>query len=394
VKRSKPRNQATARRAIPRTGSVTHALVIGVSQYDHFRGGDAESQLGRQWGMQQLSCGASSAAEFANWLATEYDANNRQTPLESLRVLLSPSRDENVPPLHRGSYQPATRANVEEALAGFVDDCERSTDNVAFVYIAGHGVQLTSDGAIVLLADAGGPFDRTRPLRGAIDAGACHAGMNHPGAPATQFWFVDACRQRPDLVEKFETMTGALTLPRLRGATKVSPLFLAASNDQVAWSQVGKRTVFCEALLEALRHSAATGPDGSCSDWHVSTDRLHERLTVRVKEIARAYGVDQDVDATGKWGRAVVHRLPGPPRVHLQVNLSPNRAAGHTSASLWRRRLEPPVASTREIWPFVTDVNAGLYFLDVTVNSPFNRVQEEIVNALTPPAAVHNVEVG
>jgi hypothetical protein len=386
MKRPRSRSRATTRAA----GPFTHALVIGVSQYDHFAGGHAPSDLGRQWGMEQLTCAATSAAEVANWLAADYDVNNRQTPLRSLRVLLSPARGEKVPALRGASAMRATRANVQEALRAFVDDCDRNVDNVAFVYIAGHGVQLTKHDAIVLLADAGDPRHLS-PLEGAIDVTACHSAMNHPDTASTQFWFVDACRQRPELAERFVTMTGALTLPDRPGRAKVSPIFLAASSRQTAWSQIGKRSVFCEALIESLRHAAAVGPDASCPDWHVSTFSLAERLKTHVRAIARAHGEDQDVETTGTVENAVIHRLQAPPLIHLRVNLSPNKAAPFTSASL-RRRREPPVASIQNNWPLIVDVNAGLYLLEVTSQPPFNSVND-IVEALTSPAVVHDVEV-
>lgn len=400
--------RATTTRAIKRrAGPVTHALVIGVSYYDHFADGPEPSELGWQWGMPQLTCAARSAAEVANWLATDYTANNRQRPLQTLRVLLSPAPGEKLPPLRGVSYKPASSANVEEALREFVDDCKRNADDVAFVYIAGHGVQLTGHEAIVLLSDAGNPRHLT-VLEGAINVTACHAAMSHADTASTQFWFVDACRDdRSDIVARFAPLRGAITVdlpvregrdrfeadrraPDKKGSPMVSPIFLATSSRDTAWANEHERSVFCQALLEALRAGAAVEPDGSCPDWHVSTYSLDERLKLRVQELARQHGKQQHVHTTGRWGKAIVHRLP-PPRVRLKVNLLPSTAAPFTSASLLLNA-KTPVRRIPRGWPLVTDINPGMYLLTVTTRSPFNSVND-IVDA-KPPTVDRDVEVG
>ena len=68
---------------------------------------------------------------------------------------------------------------------------------MAFVYIAGHGIQLNKRGAVVLLNDFGDP-DHATELQGAIDVVGCHDGMEENGIAQNQIWFCDAagkCRR-------------------------------------------------------------------------------------------------------------------------------------------------------------------------------------------------------
>jgi hypothetical protein len=303
--------------------------------------------------------------------------------------------------------RPATRANVLEALREFVDDCKRNPDDVAFVYIAGHGVQLTGHDAIVLLSDVGSPRHLT-VLEGTINVTTCHSAMSHADTASTQFWFVDACRDdRSDIVAKFASLKGGITVdlpvrdgrdrpdPARRagdrkGPMMVSPIFLATSSQEAAWANERERSVFCQALLESLRQGAVVAPDGSCPDWHVSTYSLAERLKLRVQEIARAYGKKQHVETNGCWGNAVVHRMP-PPLVRLKVNLLPSTAAPFTSAALLLNA-KTPVRRIPKGWPLVTEIDPGMYLLTVTAKHPFNSVND--ILDVKPPALDRDVEVG
>src|SRR4030042_794816 len=158
----------------------THALIIGVSAYLHFEDGPAPTPTGIEFEMEQLSAAARSASEFAAWLLKDYKCD--RAPLRSLRVLLSPSAGEVIHPdiaaRLNGDFS-ATLANVRTALAEFRNACNTNTDNVGIVYIAGHGVQLTKHGAIVLLHDFGANAFLFK-LEGAIDMAGGHAALPHP----------------------------------------------------------------------------------------------------------------------------------------------------------------------------------------------------------------------
>jgi hypothetical protein len=135
---------------VPHAGASpgTHALVIGVSDYPFADGPDASS-LGKSFELHNLTTAARSASEVAAWLLNEYI--NPGVPLASLRVLLSPVPGESIHPdiaAHLNDPAPATRAVVEAELRQFRKDCRQNLQNAAFVYIAGHGIQLNKRGAV------------------------------------------------------------------------------------------------------------------------------------------------------------------------------------------------------------------------------------------------------
>ena len=181
---------------VPHPGASpgTHALIIGVSDYP-FTDGPNASTPGESFELQNLTTAARSASNVAAWLLNEY--YNPDVPLASLRVLLSPTAGESIHPdiaAHLDTPAPATRAAVEAELRQFRSDCRANPQNAAFVYIAGHGIQLNKRGAVVLLHDFGDP-EHVNELQGAIDVAGCHDGMEENGIAQTQIWFCDACRR-------------------------------------------------------------------------------------------------------------------------------------------------------------------------------------------------------
>ncbi|MET0072139.1 MAG: caspase family protein [Candidatus Thiodiazotropha sp.] len=360
---------------LPQTDSEhgTHALVIGVSRYP-YADGDEATDFGEQSGLENLSSAARSASEFAAWLLKEY--HNPEAELKSLHVLLSPADGEVIHPeieaLLPAPYA-ATRAAVRGELISFREMCRKQED-VGIVYVAGHGVQLSKRGAIVLLEDfaAEGQMDR---LEGAIDMVGCHAGMNGNEYAAHQYWFVDACRQRPAYARKFESMTGALTFgDEPNGQVHSAPLFLASSTRESAFAERGGTSLFSRAVLAALRGDGARGPDeGPGDEWTVPVSRLVELLNDSVQALAGEHGEEQRVDITGRVNEAVIHRFREQPDVHLQLSMEPGPAAASTTIELLldgNSPVDPPPSE----WPIDQRVPAGLYQLKVQFHDHYNNV--------------------
>lgn len=368
----------------------THALIIGVSRYRHFADGTEPTTAGTEIDMEQLTAAARSASEFAAWLMTDYRRNG--TNLRSLRVLLSPSDGEQIAPLVAALLSgdaAATLANVRDAVGEFRQACATHRDNVAIVYVAGHGIQLTKTGAIVLLSDYGAAAQLSR-LERAVDMAGIHAGFNHPAAPRTQFWFVDACRQKPALARRFESFAGALKLDVPVGDTETSPLFLAATTGKAAYARPGGVTLFNEALMWALGGGAAAGPEDDTPSWHVPVTQLIKRLPERVKSLATASGADQSVDIAGKIHEAVLHELPKPPAVDLRVDVRPEPARPGCRGTL-KRNGTTVVLNDFAAWPLQQPVDAGLYLMSIKASAPY--VDRDEIIQVKPPSAMKDIEV-
>jgi Caspase domain len=372
--------------AQPSAGPHTHALVVGVSDYPYVDG-PSPSGVGGQSGLSSLTSAARSAADFASWLLRADGYWNPGAPVGSIEIFLSPSVGESIAAdvlaVVAGPC-PATRDEVEAGLTRFVARCRENTDNVAFIYFAGHGVQVTKHGATVLLEDFGTP-DRAAEFYGAIDVTGCHAGLNDPACAGTQFWFVDACRESPAFQWRYSNIAGALTLSSgtAGDVSGTSPLVIASSSQQQAYAAVGGSSLFVEALVELLGGAGAVGPDDTCDDWHVSVHNLIRHLDTSVKLKASVYGATQHVDVTGRVIDGVINQLRGPPDVHCRIVLDPVAAHAVSTASLLFDGVTEVVRSLAA-WPIEADVPAGLYTVDVDTQPPYRSIAGRPLSVLPP----------
>lgn len=354
-------------------GPVTRALVIGVSRYPYAHG-PAATERGSQSGITDLSSAARSASAFAAWLMTEYRQPDK--PLAHLNVLLSPADGEALDPAVASrlgadpSAYAATQSAVKSAVVALREDCRNRPDDIVMVYIAGHGVQLSKHDAIVLLEDYAAGH-HARELEGAIDALGCQRGFDGDGFPATQFWFVDACRQPPAVARRFESLDGAaISLDEPLGRVDSTPVFLASSTRQAAFAEIGGTSLFSQALLWALSGGAAVGADSVCDEWHVRTSSLIDQLGPHVRRLADNYAAEQHVDVTGRPGPGLAHRFEQAPSCELSISVAPTEAATATTARLTHgdTNIEYPLSPT---WPLTGLVPAGLYILDVVSQAPY-----------------------
>ena len=373
----------------PGMGAATHAFVVGVSHYPFADGPDATAE-GERIGITNLSGAARSASEVAAWLLEEY--RNPDATLGSIRILLSPVEGEQLNPLVAerigATSVAATRDAVETEIFEFSEACKENSDNVAFVYVAGHGVQLSKRGAIVLLHDFA--VEGKNLLFGALDVVGCHDAMDEAGNAHHQLWFVDACRQVPEVVKKFESLTrGAFSLDEGRGQVEASPLFLSSFPRESAFGVVGGTTIFSQALLAALRGEAAVGPTPKCNQWHVPCTKLINFLPDKVTELLGGQA-DQNVDVMGRVLDAVAHRFENPPDVDVVVNLKPADALPIPVAQLLfdgreARQIDP-------VWPLRFRGDAGLYLLKVDVGPPLTTGATKPI-LVAPPRFETEVEV-
>ncbi len=372
--------------------SGTHVLVIGVSQYRHLADGPEPTPAGVDSELSQLSSAAGSAAAIADWLRTRlYLAP--LPPLASLRVLLSPSAGEPIPPA-LAALLPANHAansvNVIQALKEFRAACESRRDNHAVVYVAGHGVQLSKSGALLLLEDYAGP-DQLNELQAALDLTSIHRAFNHAMAARHQFWFADVCRQVPHVERRFERLIGGIQLDERHGAVESSPLLLAAITGTAAYGMPGGHSLFCQALLWSVAQAgAATGADGSVDRWHVPLTRLTHVLPSRVYELANERGVEQFVEVSGMPNPAIFHVYPDVPNSRLEIDLQPTEARPLSHLTLRDETLNP-VCEKRADWPVVADVRAGLYLMDIGTEAPFRELHRLV--QVAPPSDRYEARV-
>jgi len=251
------------------------------------------------------------------------------------------------------------------------------------VCVAGHGVQLTKAGSVILLEDFASE-EHLNQLEGAIDMAGVHAGMIHDQTAQTQFLFIDACRQKPKIARKFESLTGAISLDEPNnGVAQVSPLYQSTVPGNVAYGKPNGVSLFNEALMWSLREAAAAvGPDDELNHWHISVTSLIKRLPEKVQQLASDYEATQSVGVTGKIQEAVFHFYLNTPKVTIKINLLPSEAQ-NTSQAILSNFDESAVYTNLQKWPLNHSLDAGLYTLKINSEDPFNNYKK-IINLTSP----------
>jgi Caspase domain len=375
------------------SAAVTHGFVVGVSHYPFVDGPDATHQ-GEELGLANLGSAARSASEVAAWLLADY--HNPDAPLASLRLLVSPAPGESlhadVAARMAGQEAAATRTAVKEEFGAFREACRANPDNVAFVFFVGHGIQLNRHGAIVLLHDFATP-DEDDLLFGAVDVLGCWNAMNEAGGAQHQIWFSDACRQKPEIVRRFESLSGAYAPGNQSpGNVAASPLFLSSSTREQAFADPAGLTVFTQALLWALRGAAASGPEPPTRPgWHVSSARLSQLLPTKVQSLLAASGVDtQSVEVTGRANDVTVQRFEEAPQVDIEVAINPPDVDPQPVATLLYEGKEHVAVDPG--WPLRVRGAAGLYSLAVVSTGAVPRTGAKLVR-VDPPECRDSVEL-
>lgn len=364
----------------------THALIIGVSAYDHLLGtreGECSEQ-GSDSGLGQLTAAARSASRFATWLMNDY--RRKGFPLRSLRVLLSPATEDEVSENLKDKLEKdsiPTRDNVASAFREFKKAAARNPNNIAIVYVAGHGVQFTNTGAVLLLSDFAHPNHEEERYRGAVDMRAMHESMTYTNGARSQFWFVDICRQRAPDAKDFEELAGVLKFNKdICGAAACSPLFLSASTGEQAFAKPGKLTLFCEALMLALVEGHAASSDGErSSPWLVSTSGLQMYLRKTVDLLAGHDDEKQLIECTGIFNDEVFHECEKAPEVDLTIQIKDGMIGAHYSAKL--SHLDRVLYDNHTAWPLCTKIPAGLYKIEVTTLTTNEKDSDNL--KLAPP---------
>ena len=357
-------------RAAIGAGPGVHALIIGVSHYPFLAGG--ANAVADPWQMGQLTSTAATAHKMFEWLKTA----RLPVPLATCRVLLSPSPAE---PALAGLTDPATFDNVFAALHEWRKDASTDAGNITIFYFAGHGVQRDKEDAVLCLHDFRQPPPTAPALRRAIDLATLRAGMSpsssQPDIARTQFYFVDACREQPAQTSHFKDLkTGDIWDIELDGQDdRCSPIFYASVSNHTAGAIPGDQTLFGKALLACLKGEAgdSLGEDAAGDPiWGVTLESLNNGLRVKVDELNRQLGGDQNYTTGGQFRETTLCLLDDPPLVDVVLQVDPEQACRVSRIEITGnddvpRVFDPPVNS-----PLQEKFAAGLYSIKLIFKPP------------------------
>jgi hypothetical protein len=337
-------------------GKGTHALVIGVSAYDNLPPPDGEA--GEPWYLVQLQSAATAGLLFAEWLNEHYHSGEG-APLQSLRVLLSPSKEEGQRLTERlGGAPAATWKNVIDALRAWSDDLVRFPGSTSLIYLAGHGVFAKGEQRNLLLQD----LPPKLYLDESINITSVLASLTHYQLDAS-YAFIDTCSG--SLSQNRTYGSGGIELAHEftnRDTRRGDHRFYAAARGEPAMGHIDVGSIFGHALRRTLGSTATCTPGGT---WAVTPQLLAERLYAWAEE----HGVDFRPYPGG--GEPLRFQIPERhPEGTIKVTLTPPAGAPHYTLGVVDEDFQPEFPRVAfDPHPWTHTVAPGTHIVQLTRGS-------------------------
>ncbi len=359
------------RRAEAGIGPGLHAIIIGVSDYSFLSA--ADDPPGEELAaLQKLESSAISGWRFAEKLKGLDGEKRLFRPLKTLRLLLAPSATEIAaePALANPGGLPPLCDNIRKSLNLWRQDIAASLAEQALFHFSGHGIRRSLEETILLAADFLDPaFDAV--LEKAFSLRNIYNGMvpspKRPEIGREQFYFIDACRDKPDALDKIENTDTPKVFEPFLGSfdDRKAPIFFATKTGGSAAGVPGKVTYFTDALLWSLDHGAfnaseVAGVDGII--WPVTAQSL--KVGVEAANLL----FENRVELTGLVADPALCFRRDPPNVALRMMFKPQSVLGNVAKVALRNMdtdADHPVPAPEPDKPWASDVSAGYYRLFV-----------------------------
>jgi hypothetical protein len=370
------------------TQPQTHALVIGVGDYPHLRGGRlfASSPALTTLGLGQLTSSVVSAKTFANWLIANY--NNGNAPLGSVELLVSPGGNHLTPSNAIEQVESATMDNIKKAFDRWYERCAKTAKNIAIFYYCGHGLERE---AMLLLPEDFGASEN-RLWENCINFNSTYWGMGECPAE-TQCYFLDACRETPIDLLKFRTVD-AQTLKDTQQTSfplRDAPVLKAAPVGQKAYGPPNDVSFFTAALIRSFEGFGARRLVGS--SWRVTTDSLLGATIQLMNRTRLPNGPRLTCSRTGDSNfETEIHEFSNPAHVIVHITCEP--LAALSAADLYMNNgRNPPLRRAPGPEPWEIEVEAGTYIIGADFPNGQFRSTSLLGQIVFPPYFPCSLEV-
>jgi hypothetical protein len=347
-----------------------HALLIGVSDYPHLPSSDDPPEPGLR-ALQKLEFPARSARLIAEKLTQLNDQERLFRPLKTIRLLLAPSTREEAADkaLAKAKYAPADWQSIHDALYEWRADVAKGEDELALFYFGGHGIRRSLEESILLASDflrkPGSQLARAFRLSNVRNGMA--PSDEFPSIGRHQFYFVDACRDKPDGLDQLDDTD----TPKIFDAalnhfdSRKAPIFFATPAGGMAAGTSGQQTYFSKALEWALDNGSfgrETVAGLAAPVWPVTAQSLKAGLEFADANLAGR------IELTGLISDPVICFRHDPPSLELKLSIAPSALR----PSIARARLvdidsgkatDVPCAGVDD--PCRVEIAAGFYRLEV-----------------------------
>lgn len=320
------------RKGVAENGPRSHALVIGVGHYRHFKDG-AEDNTKLKLRGEQLTSPPISAGAFADWLLGPPGEGYQPpvAPLATIELLLS-ARDAAPMPYSRPdtgevvTVETATSSNLKKAFTRWRDLVDVRPDDVALFFFSGHG--LKRDSQILLLEDFGS--DAKTPFDGAFNFDETWVGMARCEA-RRQYYFVDACQSLiPKALRQRMATDQAKALFEPEYSDHATPrgggVFRGAAASTKAYARENQVSHFTTAVLNGLKGLGSDPtPQG---DWVVSGGKLLSSIVEELDYLReKGEAPAQDPRGDGISPKDPIHVVgTDPPKVPYVLWCAPSKA--------------------------------------------------------------------
>lgn len=324
------------RRPVAPGSPATHVLIVGVGDYQ-----DKTSFP------QELKTATRSARALADWFIDETpNFKNASCPLASVAMVLSKSPSSTLAQYAGGPVPRAIFGDLENAALAWLHRINAHPGNLAILYVAAHGVSFERRSAF-LLEEFG-----TRAgvaTFGMVEVEQLITALDN-AIPTKQLLLFDCCRDNVGLnLPANERLGDSVLIPLVRapgdhGLTRRQWAITAAALGQSAYGEASGRTLFNNALLDALDGVASDPAD---PDWPVRPSSLHQKIDRILQLYKLPAGHDQvpTSQAVGSFD----FTYPGAPSDH-PVYVSLANKAQWPSAT---------ISITANSQPVVPDISGG-----------------------------------
>ena len=346
-----------------------HVVLIGVSDYSFLPDADDPPGPGLK-ALRKLRSSAMTVKALASKLQALDAANRLCRQLATIRLLVAPSPEEvAADPTLAAGLVPPTMENIELALLEWRADVATLRENQALFFFSGHGVRRSLEESILLAQDFLKPpyAEMSRSFRLSNIRNGMVPSLKFAEIGREQFYFVDACRDKPDALDSFDPIDppAVFTADLNIYDDRKAPIFFATTVGGVAAGEPGKPTYFGNALLWALENGsfgkqAVPGVQGSV--WPVNASSLKAGI-----EAADAL-FDARVELTGLVSNPVLCFRRDAPKMTLKIALEPSqlkRYVDHLTLTEMNTNMATNFAPTADQDHVLMDIAAGQYRMTV-----------------------------
>ncbi|UGY17975.1 caspase family protein [Bradyrhizobium septentrionale] len=246
-------------------GPATHVLILGIGSYQSSR-------------LKSVSTSVISARNLADWFVDDQKArfSNENCSLGSLAILLSEDKTGRLSTYAGGEVPRATFANAKAAMQAWLDRINTNKDNLAILYVAGHGESFVNRTSF-LLEDYG--RDKYDATAGMVEVEQLIGSLEN-AMPVSQLLCFDCCRNPTAADLPWNEIGGNKLIALTRrtddhGEPRKQWVICSTSLGTAAAGMKDGPTLFNTALLQGLNGVASDpGADG----WPVRPGLLFDKI--------------------------------------------------------------------------------------------------------------------